>query len=448
MKKTLTLFSLLISFSALSQKGEWELLKADRSREKVPDKQKLDSLKTIKKRLFGSEDIDLGSDAAPSPRKGSTGWTDAEENLYVFGGAGHDAEGQFGLFDDLWKFNRKTAVWTKLNGDGNSKLSKKATSLQPSPRVGGLSWTDKNGDFWLFGGSSLGRMAFFEDLWRFDTKKNVWVLESGTEELNKAGKWSGKFDEKRSSPLGGRSGSSSWTDKEGNLIIFGGSGSDAESGKDIFFNDLWKFDITKRTWIQLSTNLEPNEKLRKDNEQLQQLISRPSGRRDALAWGIATSDKIWLYGGYGSDINGNNRGILADMWSYDLTERKWEKISGTFLFSMESMIEKLNFEDSLNYPGFRTRAVTWVDTEGFFWLMGGQNISSQQMLATNTDTWRFNPKSRMWKPVIGNLKPGIVIENGFYQSRENSLLFFGNTEYKTDAERKLPSNNIWKLQLK
>jgi hypothetical protein len=40
-----------------------------------------------------------------------------------------------------------------------------AASNVPGARDSAVSWTDKNGNFWLFGGS--GSVGFFNDLWSY-----------------------------------------------------------------------------------------------------------------------------------------------------------------------------------------------------------------------------------------------------------------------------------------
>ena len=48
----------------------------------------------------------------PGGRSGALGWTDANGNLWLFGGAGFDAAGTDGNLNDLWEFNPSTREWT------------------------------------------------------------------------------------------------------------------------------------------------------------------------------------------------------------------------------------------------------------------------------------------------------------------------------------------------
>ena len=40
----------------------------------------------------------------PGGRSGSVSWVDSRGNLWLFGGAGHDSTGAYGLMNDLWSY--------------------------------------------------------------------------------------------------------------------------------------------------------------------------------------------------------------------------------------------------------------------------------------------------------------------------------------------------------
>ncbi len=439
--------------TAFAQNGNWQKIEPRRTTQRGVTKARQDSLNLMKKEIFGREDFDLGAEDNPSPRTGMASWLDDDGNMYIFGGQGYDQDGRFGLFDDFWKFDTKSGEWSRIGGQPGTQFSKKKSSVYPAPRQNTVAWKDKEGGLWLYGGAGLGGIVFFEDLWRYDVKQNAWEWVSGSEEANKAGKWSKKFDEKKSNPLGSRSGSAAWTDDQGNLFVFGGAGVDIESGKEVYFNDLWQFVPGKRIWIQVSEHIQPNEKVnaagtKAKNQEKQTREDWPSVRKNALTWTMEKSGKLWMYGGFGSDENGHNKGSLSDMWCYDLRKNQWERVSGDFRFNAESSIEKINLEFKGNYPGFRTKSITWVDEKGYFWLVGGQNVISQKRISINSDTWRFNPETRLWRPVISNIKSNVMLGEGTYNPRENVLWFFGNSEYKVGSRSQLPSNTLWKLSIK
>src|SRR5687768_8525296 len=51
----------------------------------------------------------------PGGRSQHVTWTDAQGNLWMFGGEGIDSSA-FGLLNDLWKYNISTNEWTWMHG--------------------------------------------------------------------------------------------------------------------------------------------------------------------------------------------------------------------------------------------------------------------------------------------------------------------------------------------
>lgn len=112
----------------------------------------------------------------PGARVYPVSWTDGSGNLWLFGGAGFDSMGQYGALNDLWKFDGSD--WTWVSGSDARRQSgvygTQGTPSQsniPGGRLGFVSWSDKKGNLWLFGGGgydSTGAFAFLNDLWQFE----------------------------------------------------------------------------------------------------------------------------------------------------------------------------------------------------------------------------------------------------------------------------------------
>ena len=92
-------------------------------------------------------------------RQGSLSWKDASGNLWLFGGLGRDKNSSTGYMNDLWKFNPSTNLWTWIKGSefirqGSVYGTKGTPSVNNTPgaRAYSVSWTDANGDLWLYGG--------------------------------------------------------------------------------------------------------------------------------------------------------------------------------------------------------------------------------------------------------------------------------------------------------
>ncbi len=97
----------------------------------------------------------------PGGRYGEVTWTDKSGNFWLFSGdrAGYGGVGQ----NDLWEFNPSTNQWTWVSGSNMTDqpgvygtLGVPAAENIPGARWLGVGWTDKSGNFWEFGGFSLG----------------------------------------------------------------------------------------------------------------------------------------------------------------------------------------------------------------------------------------------------------------------------------------------------
>jgi len=222
----------------------------------------------------------LGAPAAgniPGARSGAAGWTDGNGHLWLFGGSGLDANGNFGDLNDLWQFDPSTNQWAWMGGSSTmihengageysqpgvyGTLGVAATGNIPGGRDSALSWTDKRGNFWLFGGfgaDANGNGGPRNDLWKFDPALNEWAWMGGSSEIPCVVLYQGTYD-----PLeevkcgingvygalgtpaegnlpGSRSSSVTWTDSYGNLWLFGGGGL-ASTGSAGDLNDLWVY---------------------------------------------------------------------------------------------------------------------------------------------------------------------------------------------------------------
>jgi len=270
----------------------------------------------------------LGTPSAsskPGSRASAVGWNDKSGNLWLFGGAGFDANGGFGSLNDLWKFDVSTNEWTWMGGD-NTLPSVDASSYlswsQPgvygefgTPAAGNIpggrsestGWTDGNGNFWLYGGFGRdGRndVCYLNDLWEFDPTTNEWSWRGGYPVCpSPLAGWPGIYDDPGVPSPENNPWSlyyaSSWTDKSGNLWLFGGMGEDMYATGH-WMNDMWEFDPSAGEWAWMSAN---------------------SG--DGTAYGV-----------YGA----------AGTWS------------------------------PANIPGERKGSASWTDSDGNFWLLGGVTV--------------------------------------------------------------------------
>jgi hypothetical protein len=127
----------------------------------------------------------------PGGRQSATSWTDSKGNFWLYGGVGLDSAGEWGDLNDLWEFNSSTNQWAWMGGN--------STFTHSSPDE-------------IIGTSGYGQLAVYGMLQTPDFANSPGGLDSA---------------------LG-------WTDKGGNLWLYGGNGYDT-NGLSGCFNDLWAY---------------------------------------------------------------------------------------------------------------------------------------------------------------------------------------------------------------
>ena len=294
---------------------------------------------------YGSLGVEAASNLPPG-RLNAVSWVDAGGNLWLFGGYGIKSGGYPLYFNDLWRYNTSTNEWTWMGGSsttpaGNGQsgvygtLGSPAAGNAPGGRWQANSWTDANGNFWLFGGEGIdanGNFGFMNDLWEFSQSSNTWTWMGGSNsmscELNQCYSTAVFGDlgaPGQETVPGGRSGALAWVDKSGKFWLFGGYGYDnlVGPGGDEFsalhgyINDLWRFDPSSNQWAWMGGSI------------LSQLFNTPGfygtpgvpaagnvpgGRNYASNWTDADGN-LWVFGGYGDDATAD-KGALNDLWEY------------------------------------------------------------------------------------------------------------------------------------
>jgi N-acetylneuraminic acid mutarotase/pimeloyl-ACP methyl ester carboxylesterase len=260
------------------------------------------------KGTYGTEGVaDAGN--VPGARCYSISWTDSSGNLWLFGGQGYDSAGNWGVLNDLWKYNG--ANWTWVSGSNTVNQSGSygtqgvaAAGNVPGARIGSVSWTDSSGNLWLFGGygyDSAGNEGFLNDLWKYNGTNWTWV--SGSTTGNQSGSYGTQGVAAAGNVPGAREHLVSWIDKSGNLWLFGGIGYDSV-GHEGFLNDLWKYNGTNWTWVSGSTT--GNQSGTYGTEGVAAAGNVPGARDSSVSW-IDKSGNLCLFGG---------EGYLNDLWRY------------------------------------------------------------------------------------------------------------------------------------
>jgi N-acetylneuraminic acid mutarotase len=349
----------------------------------------------------------------PGARERAVSWIDSSGNLWLFGGYGGDSAGTTDLLNDLWKYDPTTLEWTWVSGSNTvyqagtyGTKGVAAPSNVPGGRMGAVSWIDSQGKLWLFGGvgyASVGYNWRLNDLWKFDPTTLEWTWVSGSDIGNQAGTYGAKGTAAPANVPGARYSAESWIDSSGKLWLFGGWGYNSGSiGGEL--NDLWEYDPATLEWTWVSGSSSIDQTGIYGTQGTADPSNVPGGRHEAVSW-IDPQGKLWLFGGW-CYFPGSNGGKFNDLWEYDPATLEWTWASGSNVFGQNGTYGIQGTADSSNVPGARYMAVSWLDSQGNFWLFGGIGIDSGSGEGDLNDLWKYDPTTLEWTWVSGSSSVG------------------------------------------
>jgi hypothetical protein len=212
---------------------------------------------------------------------------------------------------------------------------------------------------------------------------------------------------------GARYGATGWTDQNGSLFLFGGSGwelsgNPAPNELNFALNDLWVCDMSFGDFCEwqlvggydpaaITVNGQPSTIGAQIIAGAEYTASYPyvvpRGRLGAASW-KDTGGNFWLFGG------SDGYHFLSDLWKYNHSglnsatyttkEGTWSNQGGSLAYDQGSVYPAT--VPGTGQPGARTNAVTWTDQSGNFWMFGGYGYDGQAtpVLGFLNDLWEFN----------------------------------------------------------
>lgn len=365
--------------------------------------------------IYGTEGVASAANL-PGGRTGAVSWVDAQNNLWMFGGSGADSAGSDGYLNDLWEFSPTTSQWTwiagtnTINGQavyGNMGVANSTNT--PGARTNAVGWTDKSGNFWLFGGEGFaadGSLGSFNDLWEYDPQTHDWTWIGGSASADSPGVYGTQGIASPSNFPGARSLSVAVVDHSGNFWLFGGLGygvSQGSSPVESDLNDLWVFNPADKEWIWVSGSSSTGLNAANcvsgvyGSQGSSTSANVPGGRNAGTGW-IDSSGNFWLFGGLGCDSNGI-QGSLNDLWEYNPVSKMWTWQKGSSTVGtaqggtggIAGTYGKMGAPAIANSPGGRSSAMAWTDTTGNFWLYGGSGVDSAGNYGLLNDLWSYQP---------------------------------------------------------
>jgi hypothetical protein len=87
-----------------------------------------------------------------------------------------------------------------------------STLNMPGARSTSVSWIDRDGNFWIFGGLTENAITFLGDLWRYNPKTKEWAWMDGSLTADTVGSYGTQGIAASSNAPGARIGPVAWTD--------------------------------------------------------------------------------------------------------------------------------------------------------------------------------------------------------------------------------------------
>lgn len=204
--------------------------------------------------------------------------------VWVFGGrfrAKGSSSGSYQIFNDLWRFDVATRIWSEVSVVGELPPARSNTSLV---------WDSKRHRLWLFGGNSSSSGASYRalsDVWSFDVQAASWTLHTPaagpSDRLFHAATYDAASDA---------------------MVVFGGADETLFSPTAKYFSDLWSLDLESLAWTQLAAGI----------------TDKPAGRFWASLSAEPESGRYLLFGGHDDGALGNRN----DLWTYDRQAGTWQ----------------------------------------------------------------------------------------------------------------------------
>jgi len=320
------------------------------------------------------------------------GWKDLNGNFWMFGGWNN-----YNVYGDLWKYDPVINEWTWMKGSGlpNDAGNYGAQGItsptnNPPARSGAVSWTDSQGNFWMFSGN---QGSDYCDLWKYNVSTNEWTWMKGPNLQGQPGVYGTRGVSNPANYPGSRQETSAtWTDASDNLWLFGGY---EYSGNNSLFNDLWKYSTATNEWTWMKGSQVGNQPGIYGTLGIEDSASVPGGRCPYSHWTDNTGN-LWLWGGWNAS-NGN----FNDLWCYHPLTNNWVWMGGSNTINSPAVMGTKCIASQSNIPetGWENRAV-WKDNDQNFWFFGAGTYVTT--FKTYNQLWKYCVASGEWAWISGD----------------------------------------------
>jgi len=280
--------------------------------------------------------------------------------------------------NDLRKFDG--SEWTWLGGSSSPNhagvygtLGQSAAASAPGARCGAVSWTDPDGNLWLFGGQGCDSTADcsgpLNNLWEYSGGQWTWVSGFSVSNPAHPGVYAALDTPAPANVPGGRYSATGWIDHSGNLWIYCGLGCNIITNGFAELDDFLEFSSGDWVWRAGSDSLS-SQPGTYGTEGTPAPGNLPGARDAAASWTDANGN-LWLFSGDGMPGTGLTA-AFNDLWEYSAGHRTW--VGGYNTGKQAGVYGTLGLPAPANIAGARMGAVAWVDAKGNLWLFGGLGL--------------------------------------------------------------------------
>jgi hypothetical protein len=254
---------------------------------------------------------------------------------------------------------------------------------------------------------------------------------AGDSVTNQYGEYGTKDQGSSANTPGARTGSANWLGSDGNLYLFGGGGYakvELRMTWEIFGNITSPLN-NGYGLAAIVLRIHPQTMAKRDFQQ-----HKLSGSTTRSASWVDENGNFWLYAGI------KDGAYFNDLWEYDFSLKQWAWISGDSTAGVEGVYGIKGQSSKSNKPGGRSSLAHWQDSDGNFWIFGGNGLASDFFAGFLNDVWMFNTSSLEWTWISGaNVSnPTAVYGNENEESPENAPAGISYSAFWKDYE-----GNFW-----
>lgn len=337
--------------------------------------------------VYGTKGVSSPLNNPPGIIFGSN-WTDAYGNFWVYGG-----ETINGYSNDLWKYDLATHQWTWINGSKGVSDQMPVygiygvadTNNTPGERQCSGSWTDNQGNLWLFGGEGYletGWGCGYHDLWRYDPLLKMWTWMKGdtTCGINGFNAHYGVkgIEDSMNNPSYTHAMGVTWTDNFGYLWMVDVKGC------------MWRYNIQSNNWCWMNGDTLGHAKY---GQKFTPSTTTTPGATEAdyTRWKDSAGNFWYLYSGASYYSNALFKYYPSlNEWAWMWGDTTWMTVDvkyGDTICDFSPINEK---EEITPWPRVECSAC-WIDQCNNLWLFGGSGgggfLNDLVYYNTNRNIW-------------------------------------------------------------